>query len=146
MRRFLTAGARYVLAGVFLASAIGKAVSPLTFVQFVSLISWLQWINPRVLLAGVVAFEAAIAILLLIPRTSRLGAVGALGALVGFTGILVYSGYANSDKECGCFGGLSFGMTTELDIMRNLVLVLVSGFIIDEQKYLGTRSTTSSGS
>jgi uncharacterized membrane protein YphA (DoxX/SURF4 family) len=131
-RRFVIAGARYVLAGVFLASAIGKGFSPSTFIQFVSSIPWLTWVDPLVVLAVVVIAESAISILFIIPRTSRFGAVGALGALVLFSGILVYNWYVNPDQECGCFGGLAVGMTTEIDIVRNLVLALLCGFIMEK--------------
>jgi uncharacterized membrane protein YphA (DoxX/SURF4 family) len=136
MRRLVTVAARLVLAGVFLTSAVGKATSPSTFIQFVSSIPWLEWINPDILLAGVVLAETSISILLIIPRTRRLGVAGSLGALVLFSSLLIYRWQLDPNQECGCFGQLSSGMTMEMDIIRNLVLVLVCGLIIDESDWV----------
>src|SRR3954471_388306 len=56
----------------------------------------------------VIAFEIIIALLLLIPRTVRLGAIGAGLMLIGFSAFALYYVYGlhGEPLECGCFGNI----------------------------------------
>jgi uncharacterized membrane protein YphA (DoxX/SURF4 family) len=129
--RVVSTAARYVLAGVFLVSAVGKAASPHSFSQFVSSLSFLVWINGTLLLVGVIILEVSLGLLLLFPQTGRVGAMGSLAALVLFTGMLMHSLLTEVNLECGCFGEIVSGVPVEIDIIRNLVLALLSGLVID---------------
>src|SRR5213083_1740812 len=53
---------------------------------------------------GVIAFEIIAAILLIVPRTVRIGAVLAALILIGFSGFALYYVYAlhGEPLECGC--------------------------------------------
>lgn len=75
---------------------------------------------------AVIAVEIVVAILLILPRTVRLGAVLAALLLLGFSGFALYYVYVlhGDPLECGCFGGIigsQLGLTTAL---RNLGLLV----------------------
>jgi hypothetical protein len=76
--------ARYILAAVFLFSAMGKLVSPAQFHAFVA--SFLPTLDTTVLLYSVVLVEIALAFLLVYPRTSVVG-----GGMLGGRAARVYS-------------------------------------------------------
>lgn len=75
---------------------------------------------------AVIAAEVVAALLLLIPKTVRLGALWAAALLIGFSAFALYYTYGlHGEKlECNCFGGIiasQLGVTTAL---RNLVLLI----------------------
>src|SRR3979411_151080 len=75
---------------------------------------------------GVIAAEVIAALLLVVPRTVRLGALLAAVLLVGFSAFALYYVYVlhGDPLECGCFGGIigsQLGLKTAL---RNLVLLI----------------------
>src|SRR5207248_7559500 len=75
---------------------------------------------------AVIAAEVLAAILLVVPRTSRLGAVLSALLLIGFSLFALYYVYVlhGEPLECGCFGniiGSQLGVKTAL---RNLVLLI----------------------
>jgi uncharacterized membrane protein YphA (DoxX/SURF4 family) len=80
-RRFVIAGARYVLAGIFLLSAIGKLHSPHGFASFLASLPLISLIGSGVLLAAVVTIEFLLAVLLLFPRTAKVGGLASFGVL-----------------------------------------------------------------
>jgi uncharacterized membrane protein YphA (DoxX/SURF4 family) len=90
-----------------------------------------RWAMP-VAIAVIVA-EVAAAVLLLWPRTARMGGVWAAILLISFAGYALYYRYGlgNSEGlECGCFGGIigsQLGVTTAL---RNLALLIPAALVI----------------
>jgi Methylamine utilisation protein MauE len=81
---------------------------------------------------AIIAAELAAAVLLLWPRTARLGAVWAATLLICFAGYALYYRYGlgNSEGlECGCFGGIigsQLGVTTAI---RNLLLLIPAALV-----------------
>ena len=75
---------------------------------------------------AVIGAEIIAAILLLIPRTARLGAIWAAILLIGFSAFALYYVYVLHGEalECGCFGGI---IASELGVktaLRNLALLV----------------------
>jgi len=75
---------------------------------------------------AVIAAEIIAAILLLIPRTVRLGAIWSAVLLIGFSAFALYYVYVLHGEalECGCFGGI---IASELGVktaLRNLALLI----------------------
>jgi hypothetical protein len=112
-----TAGAKLWIVKAFAAN-VGELLTASGFTQE-------RWIWPATI--GVIGLEIVAAILLLLPRTVRLGALLAGAMLIGFSSFALYYrfglGYPEG-LECGCFGGIiasQLGVTTAL---RNLVLLI----------------------
>jgi hypothetical protein len=82
---------------------------------------------------AIIVAEVAAALLLLWPRTARIGGVWAACLLVGFAGYALYYrfGLGNAEGlECGCFGGIigsQLGVTTAL---RNLALLIPAALVV----------------
>lgn len=82
---------------------------------------------------GVIAAELLAALLLLWPRTVRIGGMWAAGLLMAFAGYALYYRYGLGNAEgleCGCFGGIigsQLGVTTAL---RNLALLIPAALVI----------------
>src|SRR5947208_9207694 len=102
---------RFGLAALFLFTAGAKLWILKTFAGNVaellsaSHINYERWQWPVTI--AVIGGEIFIAILLIVPRTVRIGAVLAALMLIGFSGFALYYVYAlNGDPlECNCFGG-----------------------------------------
>lgn len=90
-----------------------------------------RWAMPVAI--AVIAVELAAAVLLLWPRTARLGGVLAAVMLVGFASYALYYRYGLGNAEgleCGCFGGIigsQLGVSTAL---RNLALLIPAALVI----------------
>ncbi len=85
---------------------------------------------------AVIAFEIIAALLLLIPRTVRLGAILSGLLLIGFSAFALYYVYVlhGEPLECGCFGniiGSQLGLKTAL---RNLVLLIPVGIVFCQNR------------
>jgi hypothetical protein len=122
---------RYGMAALFLFTAGAKlwivngfAYNVAQLLNAVSL-DPVRWTWPVTI--GVIASEIVVAILLLVPRTTRAGALAAAVLLVGFSAFALYYRYGLGNAEgleCGCFGGIiasQLGVTTAL---RNLLLLV----------------------
>jgi hypothetical protein len=90
-----------------------------------------RWAMPVAI--AVITAELAAAILLLWPRTARLGGVWAATLLIGFAAYALYYRYGLGNAEgleCGCFGGIigsQLGVTTAL---RNLALLVPTALVV----------------
>jgi uncharacterized membrane protein YphA (DoxX/SURF4 family) len=90
-----------------------------------------RWAMPVAI--AVIATELAAAILLLWPRTARLGGALAATLLLGFAGYALYYRYGLGNAEgleCGCFGGIigsQLGVSTAL---RNLALLIPAALVV----------------
>ena len=82
---------------------------------------------------AIICAEIIAAILLLWPRTARIGAMWSAALLISFAGYALYYrfGLGNAEGlECGCFGGIigsQLGVTTAL---RNLLLLVPAALVI----------------
>ena len=147
--RIVLAVCRFGLAALFLFTAGAKLAIVSKFAYNVAELLGavhldpVRWAWPVTII--VIASEIVIAILLLVRRTTRVGALGAAVLLVGFSAFALYYRYGLGNLEgleCGCFGGIiasQLGVTTAL---RNLVL-LVPTFLVFFGYRQPTRSTIS---
>lgn len=121
---------RFGLAALFLFTAGAKLAILKKFAVNVaellsaSNISYERWQWPATI--GVIAFEIITAILLIVPRTVRLGAVLAGLMLISFSGFALYYVYAlhGEPLECGCFGGIIASQLGVKTALRNLGLLI----------------------
>jgi len=121
---------RFGLAALFLFTAGAKLAILNTFVTNVASllssasINYERWQWPVTTL--VIAAEIIAALLLLIPRTVRLGAIFAALLLVGFSAFALYYVYVlhGEPLECGCFGGIIASQLGVKTALRNLALLI----------------------
>ena len=87
-------------------------------------VNYHRWQWPATI--GVIATEITAAILLIVPRTVRLGAVLAALMLIGFSAFALYYVYGLHGEalECGCFGGIIASQLGVKTALRNLGLLL----------------------
>ena len=87
-------------------------------------INYERWQWPATI--AVIAAEIIAALLLLIPRTVRLGAIFAALLLVGFSAFALYYVYVlhGEPLECGCFGGIIASQLGVKTALRNLGLLI----------------------
>lgn len=122
---------RFGLAALFLFTAGAKLAILKSFVVNVGELLTATGFNATTFrwpaAVGVIAIEIVTAILLIWPRTVRLGGALAALLLIGFSAFALYYRYGLGNAEgleCGCFGGIiasQLGVTTAL---RNLLLLL----------------------
>ena len=121
---------RFGLAALFLVTAGAKLAILKKFAGNVaellsaSKINYERWQWP--VTVAVISAEVIAAVLLIIPRTVRLGALWSALLLIGFSAFALYYVYAlhGEPLECGCFGGI---IASELGVktaLRNLVLLV----------------------
>ncbi len=90
-----------------------------------------SWAMPVAI--AIIAAEIIAAVLLLWPRTARIGGIWSAAMLMGFAGYALYYRYGLGNAEgleCGCFGGIigsQLGVTTAL---RNLLLLIPAALVI----------------
>ena len=90
-----------------------------------------RWALPVAI--AIISAEIIAALLLLWPRTARLGGIWSATMLIFFASYALYYrfGLGNAEGlECGCFGGIigsQLGVTTAL---RNLVLLIPTALIV----------------
>ena len=124
VRELLAHVSRFGLAALFLFAAGAKLFTLRDFVANLS-----NLVDPRLIrpvAVAVIAFELLTAVLLLMPRTMRLGSLLAATLLTFFAAYALYYVYVlhGEPLECGCFGrviGSQLGVTTAL---RNLALLI----------------------
>ena len=128
--RVLVQLCRFGLAALFLFTAGAKVLILKKFAVNVaellsaSNISYERWQWPVTI--AVIAFEIITAILLIVPRTIRIGAVFAALMLIGFSAFALYYVYAlhGEPLECGCFGGIIASQLGVKTALRNLGLLI----------------------
>jgi hypothetical protein len=121
---------RYGLAALFLFTAIAKLAIVNTFVTNMgellssSGFDYQRWSWPATVV--VIAAEIVTAVLLIVPRTVRVGALFAAVLLIGFASYALYYVYAlhGEPLECGCFGGIIASQLGVKTALRNLALLI----------------------
>jgi hypothetical protein len=83
-----------------------------------------RWSWPATI--AVIAIEIVVAVMLLVPRTIRVGAILAALLLMGFAGYALYYVYGlhGEPLECGCFGGIIASQLGVKTALRNLALLI----------------------
>jgi len=128
--KWLVLISRFALAALFLFAAGAKLTILKKFVGNVAellssmSINYERWQWPATVV--IIVAEILAALLLLIPRTVRVGALWAATLLIGFSAFALYYVYVLQGEklECNCFGGIiasQLGVTTAL---RNLGLLI----------------------
>src|SRR6266705_2190432 len=128
--RWLIRICRFGLAALFLFAAGAKLLIVKAFLSNVASllisanINAERWKWPATI--AVILSEVLAAILLLMPRTVRLGAVWSALLLVGFSAFALYYVYAlhGEPLECGCFGGIIARQLGVKTALRNLALLI----------------------
>ena len=135
--RIILALCRFGLAALFLFTAGAKLWILKKFAGNVAellssaAVNYQRWQWPATI--AVITAEIIAAILLIVPRTVRLGAVLAALMLIGFSAFALYYVYGLHGEalECGCFGGIiasQLGVKTALRNLGLLVPVLIVFF------------------
>ena len=128
---------RFGLVALFLFTAIAKLAIINAFVKNMgellsaSGFDYQRWSSPATIV--VILAEIVTALLLIMPRTVRIGASLAAVLLIGFAGYALYYVYVlhGEPLECGCFGGIiasQLGVSTALRNLALLVPALMVGF------------------
>jgi hypothetical protein len=120
---------RYGLVALFLFTAIAKLAIVKAFVKNMgellasSGFDYQRWSWPAAIV--VIVTEIVTALLLIMPRTVRVGAVFAAVLLVGFASYALYYVYGlhGEPLECGCFGGIIASQLGVKTALRNLALL-----------------------
>jgi protein-disulfide isomerase/uncharacterized membrane protein YphA (DoxX/SURF4 family) len=123
---------RVVLAAVWAWAALSKIGNPRGFVQAVRAYDATpEWLS-KAIGYGLPMLELVVAILLLIGLITRYAAAVSAVLLMVFLIGIVQASARGLEIQCGCFGG--GGQTTStsylLDILRDLVLLALSAFLI----------------
>ena len=121
---------RFGLALLFLFTAVAKLAIVNTFVKNMgellsaSGFNYERWSWPATIV--VIVAEIVTALLLIVPRTVRLGALCAAALLIGFAGYALYYVYGlhGEPLECGCFGGIIASQLGVKTALRNLALLV----------------------
>jgi uncharacterized integral membrane protein len=121
---------RYGLAALFLFTAIAKLAIVNAFVKNMgellasSGFDYQRWSWPATIV--VIGAEIVTAVLLILPRTVRVGALFAAVLLMGFAGYALYYVYGlhGEPLECGCFGGIIASQLGVKTALRNLALLV----------------------
>jgi hypothetical protein len=121
---------RFGLAALFLFTAIAKLAIIKAFVKNMgellssSGFDYQRWSWPATI--AVIVAEVVTALLLIAPRTVRIGALCAAALLLGFASYALYYVYGlhGEPLECGCFGGVIASQLGVKTALRNLVLLV----------------------
>ena len=120
---------RFGLVALFLFTAIAKLAVIKSFVKNMGELLSSSWFNyqrwswPATI--AVIVAEFITAILLIVPRTVRIGALCSGVLLVAFASYALYYVYGlhGEPLECGCFGGIIASQLGVKTALRNLALL-----------------------
>ena len=130
MLRWLVHISRFALAALFLFTAGAKITIIRTFAANVgellsaSGVNYTRWMWPVTI--AIIGTEIVAALLLVVPRTVRIGAMLGGLMLLGFSCFALYYVYVlhGEPLECGCFGGIIASQLGVKTALRNLALLI----------------------
>jgi len=126
--------ARIALGGLFVFAGVAKAYDPGEFATEIQKYNLLPWV-PGVALALYLPWLEILAGLLLALKIFERGALIVLTVLlVIFTLALGSAMVRGLDIDCGCFGKAFTSTGTTFPLVRNLVLLILAGFIWRDNK------------
>jgi protein-disulfide isomerase/uncharacterized membrane protein YphA (DoxX/SURF4 family) len=123
---------RVILAAVWAWAGLAKIGNPRAFVQVVRAYDASpEWLS-KAIGYGLPALELAVAVLLLIGLVTRYAAGVSAVLLLVFLVAIIQAAARGLEIQCGCFGGGGASTSTSytLDILRDLVLLALSAFLI----------------
>ena len=123
----IVALSRLGLAALFLYAAYAALSNPYEFVPNISSLV-ARGRGAIVASIAIVLFEIIAVVLLIIPRTARIGGWWATLLLFSFTVYPLYYLYifGGGELECSCFGGIIASERGASTVVRNVILLIVS--------------------
>ena len=118
--------ARLCVAGVFLASGIGKLMDKEGTAASMSRYPFLPRGAGRLVANVFPILELIVGSFLLVGFFTRYAALAAVAMFVLFTGLLIYDLSRGKNQSCHCFGRISDEKLTPMAIVRNVALMLMS--------------------
>jgi putative oxidoreductase len=120
---------RVAIAALFLFAAITKLVDPSSFAQQIANYQLTPWPATAVLSVFLPALELCVGISLLLGRWESGALVWVAILLTIFSGALLSAIVRGLSIDCGCFGRSIENTGTLWPLIRNLVLLVVTGFL-----------------
>jgi uncharacterized membrane protein YphA (DoxX/SURF4 family) len=117
------------LAGLFLFAATTKLIDPAEFAQQIANYQLVPWPVAAILAVFLPALELCLGLSLLFGRLETGALMWAAILLVFFTGALVSATARGLSIDCGCFGRSIENTGTVGPLIRNLVLLVVTGLL-----------------
>jgi hypothetical protein len=117
-----------MLIGVFATSTVTKVRSRRAYADFSRSVEAFQMVSPswsRMAARATVVGEAAVVLLLALPRTAPVGFALAVGLLCAFTMSIVLALRRGTTSSCRCFGA-SAAPLSGIHVVRNVLLLAVS--------------------
>ncbi|HYZ73093.1 MAG TPA: MauE/DoxX family redox-associated membrane protein [Chthoniobacterales bacterium] len=120
---------RVAIAALFLFAAITKLVDPSSFAQQIANYQLTPWPATALLAIFLPALELCVGISLLLGRWESGALVWVAILLTIFSGALLSAIVRGLSIDCGCFGRSIENTGTLWPLIRNLVLLVVTGFL-----------------
>jgi putative oxidoreductase len=120
---------RVAIAALFLFAAITKLVDPSSFAEQIANYQLTPWPATAVLSVFLPALELCVGISLLLGRWESGALVWVAILLTIFSGALLSAIVRGLSIDCGCFGRSIENTGTLWPLIRNLVLLAVTGFL-----------------
>ena len=120
---------RVAIAALFLFAAITKLVDPSSFAQQIANYQLTPWPATAVLSVFLPALELCVGISLLLGRWESGALVWVAILLTIFSGALLSAIVRGLSIDCGCFGRSIENTGTLWPLIRNLALLVVTGFL-----------------
>ena len=117
------------LALLFLFAAITKLIDPAEFAQQIANYQLLPWTVAAILAVFLPALEFCLGLSLLFGRLETGALIWAGSLLVIFTGALISAIARGLSIDCGCFGRSIENTGTVGPLIRNLMLLVVTGLL-----------------
>lgn len=121
--------ARICLGGVFLASAVTKMMDREGTAVSMSRYPFLPAGFGRFIAYTFPYVELTVGFMLLVGLFTRYAAIASVGMYILFTGLIVYDLTRGQNQSCHCFGRLSAEKLTPMAVVRNVVLLALSGLV-----------------
>jgi uncharacterized membrane protein YphA (DoxX/SURF4 family) len=121
--------ARLCVGGVFLASAVTKMLDREGTAVSMGRYPFLPSGFGRFIAYTFPYLEMAIGVMLVLGLFTRYAAVASVGMYVLFTGLITYDLTRGQSQSCHCFGRLSAEKLTPVALVRNILLLALSGLV-----------------
>lgn len=121
--------ARLCVGGVFLASAVTKMMDREGTAVSMSRYPFLPSGFGRFIAYTFPYLELAVGVMLVLGLFTRYAAIASVGMYVLFTGLITYDLTRGQNQSCHCFGRLSAEKLTPVAVVRNLLLLALSGLV-----------------
>ena len=126
--------ARIALGALFVFSGAAKVYDPGEFAKDVQKYNLLPWIPGVILALYLPWLEILCGLLLALKKLEKGALLLIIVLLIIFTVALASAMFRGLDIDCGCFGKAFASTGTMVPMVRNLLLLLVAGFIWQKNK------------